>query len=112
MNDRRRLDEAAVRDQVVLHAAVTLNHISHTLDYARQAMGMAFAPRRAVRDELVAGLLVAIPISKSLLSGTMTSLCRHGSRPLSRAADAFLAVLKDELLQDESLPKAHLARSN
>jgi DNA-binding transcriptional LysR family regulator len=94
---RALLDRAAARDNVVLTAALTLNHIGHCVSFARQQMGVSFAPRHIVEDDVAAGTVVAIPIKNSLLSGTRTALCRHRSRPLSRAAQAFLAVLKAEL---------------
>ena len=102
---RTRLDQAAIRDRVALSPALTFNHISHTLDFARQAMGVAFAPGRAVRNELQAKALVALPIDNSVLAGATTALCRHRSRSLSRAAEAFMAVLRSELLGDDE-PKS------
>lgn len=98
---RTLLDRAAARDNVVLTPALTLNRPSHAVSFARQRMGVSLVPRQIVGDDVAAGLLVAIPIKNPLLSRTRTTLCRHRSRPLSRAAQAFLVVLKAELQRVE-----------
>jgi DNA-binding transcriptional LysR family regulator len=105
---RTRLERAAYDENVVLSGTVTINHILHTLAFARQQMGVAFAPIRIVQDEVAAGQLVAVPIDNPVLSGSRSAICRHRTRPLSRAAIAFLDVLKDELVRtdDAARPEA------
>lgn len=99
---RTRLDRAALRDRVRLPAVFTVNHGLHTYAFPRQKIGVAFGPRHSVLDDVAAGLLVAIPIKNPVLNRSRTALCRHRSRPLSRAAQAFLSVLKEELMQLDS----------
>jgi DNA-binding transcriptional LysR family regulator len=96
---RTRLDRAASRDRVQLPAVLTVNHALHTIAFVRQKMGITFAPRHIVLDDVTGGGLVAVPIKNPVLSRTRTALCRHSSRPLSRAAQAFLLVLKEQLIQ-------------
>jgi len=100
---RTRLDRAALRDRVRLPVLFTVNHSLHTYAFPRREIGVAFGPRHSFVDDVAAGLLVAIPIKNPVLSRSRTALCRHRSRPLSRAAKAFLSVLKEELLQMESV---------
>lgn len=96
---RTLMDRAAIRDNVMLPPALTINHIAHAVAFARQGMGVTLAPRYVVKDDVDAGTLVAIPIRNPLLNGSRTALCRHRARSLSRAAEAFLSTLKDELEQ-------------
>lgn len=96
---RTLLDRAAIGEQVITPAVLTINSLKDAIVFARQTMGVALAPASVVRDEIEAAVLVAVPIRNPLLGSSSLALCRHRSRPLSRAAQAFFAILKDELVQ-------------
>jgi DNA-binding transcriptional LysR family regulator len=98
---RTRVDRAARQEAIELAPAVTINHLFHTIAFARQGMGIAFAPVRIVREEIAAGLLAAVPVESQPLSSSRSTICRHRTRPMSRATQAFVAVLKRELLRPE-----------
>ena len=102
---RTLLDAAAAAEGITIPATLTLNHIGHAISFARQRMGVSFVPRHIVQDDEEAGALKRVPIEHPLLLNARTALCRHNSRPLTRPAQAFLAVLKRHFVALADPPK-------
>lgn len=95
---RSLLDAAAATEGLTIPATLAINHIGHAINFARQRMGVSFAPRHIVQDDVDSGSLKAIPIDHPLLSTARTAICRHKSRRLTRPAEAFLKLLRKHFL--------------
>jgi len=107
---RTLLDSAAASEGVLIPATLTINHIGHAINYARQRMGISFAPRHIVQDEVDSGALKALPVDHPLLSSARTVLCRHKHRTPTRAAQAFLTLLKKHFQALERRPRSRPRR--
>lgn len=103
---RTLLDSAAATEGVTIPVTLTINHIGHAINFARQRMGVSFAPRHIIQDDVESGALKAIPIDHPLLASARTVLCRHKSRVPTRPAQAFLSLLKKHFLALERRPRS------
>jgi DNA-binding transcriptional LysR family regulator len=93
---RTLMDNALASEGVMLRSVLTINQIGLAIAFVRKGLGVTFAPRHIVRDEVEAGALKTVSIEYPTLLESRTVLCRHKTRPPTRTAQAFLLALTKE----------------
>ena len=98
------LDRALAAEGLSLTAKVTVSDPFLALAVARSNQVIAFSPSQVARADVESGLLKAVMVDAPTLLATRSVLCRHRSRPMTLAAQAFLLALRRRFtaLEDES----------
>jgi DNA-binding transcriptional LysR family regulator len=90
---RMKVVEAFARQHTPLNITLELATIETIKRFVQKRVGLAFAPRMCVREELERGVLVTVPVRGLTYTRTLWAAHRRGSN-FSPAAAAFLAILK------------------
>jgi DNA-binding transcriptional LysR family regulator len=107
------LDRALAAEGLSLQARVTVSHLPVAFALARSHQVITFSPSEAARTDVEAGLLKVVGIDAPMLLATRSVLCRHRSRPMTLAAQAFLLALRRQFtaLEGERLQSPGVAQS-
>jgi len=90
---RLKVIEAFARQHTPLNITLELATIETIKRFVQKRVGLAFAPRMCVREELERGVLVTVPVRGLKYTRTLWAAHRRGS-VFSPAAAAFLEILK------------------
>jgi DNA-binding transcriptional LysR family regulator len=91
----RRLTEEALRGiGAQPNYTLVADSIEMTKEFARTGAGVTILPAISCSRECKAGTLVAVPLSEWRLSRVRATICTHRGRPLTKAAEIFLQLLK------------------
>src|SRR5262249_14675669 len=96
---RVKVIEAFARYHTPLNITLELATIETIKRFVQKRVASAFWPRMAVREELVRGVLVTVPVRGLPHNRTLWATHRRGSN-FSPAASAFLSVLRDHAETD------------
>ena len=90
---RLKVVEAFARQHTPLNITLELATIETIKRFVQKRVGLAFAPRMCVREELERGVLVTVPVRGLKYTRTLWATHRRGFS-FSPAAAAFLEILK------------------
>lgn len=90
---RMKVVEAFAREHTPLNITLELATIETIKRFVQKRVGLAFAPRMCVREELDRGVLVTVPVRGLTYTRTLWAAHRRGFS-FSPAAAAFLEILK------------------
>ena len=90
---RLKVIEAFARQNTPLNITLELATIETIKRFVQKRVGLAFAPRMCVREELERGVLVTVPVRGLKYTRTLWAAHRRGFS-FSPAAAAFLEILK------------------
>jgi DNA-binding transcriptional LysR family regulator len=91
----RRMTEEALRSVgVQLEYTLVVNNIEMTKEFARTGAGVTILPAISSQLECRTGSLIAVPLSEWRLSRVRATICTRRGRPLTKAAECFVELLK------------------
>ena len=99
---RMKVIEAFARQHTPLHISLELATIETIKRFVRKRVGLAFAPRMCVREELERGVLATVPVRGLTYTRTLWAAHRRGGS-LSPAASEFLKIIKSHALMSDKL---------
>jgi DNA-binding transcriptional LysR family regulator len=91
---RRRLEEYLAKDDIVLNTVVEIDNVEAAKEFVKQTSAMSILPFWAIRQEVKAASLVALPLGRKALDQTWG--CTHWrGRSLNHAESTFLKICRD-----------------
>ncbi|OWV98704.1 hypothetical protein ATY79_18700 [Rhizobium sp. R693] len=103
---RQVTDKAFEAAKITLEPLLTVSTVDALIQFAAMGAGGTFLPAFSCRKELLAGTVVAVPVSAGTMLRTKAVVFSRQERHLSPAAVALLNVLENTLMLSGSEPKS------